>query len=127
MGKKNKQSLHPKTAREALSRWDAGELLFTVEMDGLGPSYEQAIHIGVFEIIRDNLGKRLPKNGKPLGDFGDKTLSRLDEKIGGFNGAMWCAARTLAARYLVFGYAKTLESVPAKRHIQISKKFPRIG
>lgn len=33
----------PETCEEALARWDAGETVFTAEMGGLGPGYEQAI------------------------------------------------------------------------------------
>jgi hypothetical protein len=53
------------TAQEALSRWDAGDIVWTVSMSGMGPGYEQAIHVLVFEIIRDN-------DPLPTGDtFGD--------------------------------------------------------
>ena len=52
MAKSKVPDLVPKTASEALARWDAGGSVFTLEMGGLGPGYEQVIHIVVFELIR---------------------------------------------------------------------------
>src|SRR3990167_269657 len=49
----------PATAAEALARWDAGQSVFTVEMGGLGPGYEQVIHIMAFEIIRELLSREV--------------------------------------------------------------------
>src|SRR5688572_10010547 len=44
--------LYPKAACTALERWDAGQTVFTIELGGLGPGYEQCIHIAAFEAIR---------------------------------------------------------------------------
>lgn len=115
---------HPQSALDALKRWDAGQLVFTIEMGGLGPGYEQAIQILVFELIRDLADKPLPK-GKTFGDWGDATVSRIDEGCGGFTGAQVGAAKQIAFRAIRDGWEKMLESVPEDRKIQVSKSFPK--
>jgi hypothetical protein len=114
---------HPVTARDALTRWDAGQSVFTIEMGGLGPGYEQAIQILVFELIRDMENKPLPE-GKVFGSWGDATVSRIDESCGGFSGAQVGAAKQVAYRAIRDGWGKMLESVQKDRSIQVSKFFP---
>ena len=118
--------LIPESAEQALERWDAGEVVFTVSMGGLGPSYEQCIHILVFEIIRDHIA-----GGEPLPDdddkdawrgWGDGAVNRLNPEIG-FSVAQVGAASNLAARTLKVGWRAALEEVP-DRHIQVSRQMP---
>ena len=118
--------LIPETAEQALERWDAGDTVFTVSMGGLGPGYEQCIHILVFETIRDHIA-----TCKPLPDdddegawdgWGDAAANRLDPDIG-FSCAQVGAARNLAARTLRVGWRAALEEVP-DRHIQVSRQMP---
>lgn len=118
--------LHPKTALDALARWDKGETVFTVEMGGLGPGYEQAIQMLVFEIIRDNGDKPLPEpKSEAAKHWGDPTVSRCDEQAGGDSGAMVGAAKSLAYRALRDGWEAMVKSAPANRHIQVSKDWPK--
>jgi len=115
---------HPETAIDALQRWDAGETVFTVEMGGLGPSYEQAIQVLVFELLRDLAQKPLPKKPKP--DWGNSTVTRIDKKMGGYSGAMVGAAKSLAYRAIRDGWKKMLESAPQDRLIQVRRDFPTL-
>lgn len=122
--------LHPETAKEALDRWDKGEILFTVEMGGLGPSYEQVIQVLVFEMIRDNLTVVLPPESSDefeafSASFGDTAVNRTNDKMG-YSGAQADAAKTIAYRALRDGWRAMLESAPEDRLIQISKTFPTI-
>lgn len=55
-----KKPLIPETAADALARWDEGDTVFTVEMGGFGPGYEQAIQLLVFEMIRDHINDTRP-------------------------------------------------------------------
>ena len=119
-------NLIPESAEQALERWDAGETVFTVSMGGLGPGYEQCIHILVFEIVRDHIaaGEPLPdddEEGAWVG-WGDAAVTRLDPDIG-FSGAQVGAAKNLAARTLKVGWRAALEEVP-DRHIQVSRQMP---
>lgn len=112
-------------AAEQLRRWDAGETIWTIEMGGMGPGYEQAIQVCAIEIVRDNLGKALPVDGSDeIRVFGDSTLSRIDNVLGGLTGAMFGAARQLAYKWIQIGPAKVLEHVPVDRRIQCSNAFP---
>jgi hypothetical protein len=115
---------YPITAKDALKQWDSGKSLFTVEMGGLGPSYEQAIQVLVFELIRDQLGKPLPKPGNT--SWGDDTVSRIDKRMGGYNGAMVGGAKNLAFRALRDGWSDMLSSAPPDRLIQVQKNFPTL-
>ena len=111
------------TAREALEAWDAGELVSTLEMGGLGPGYEQAIHILAFELIRGNLDKALPSPDDWPPDWGDDIVREVDKEYR-FSGAQVGAAKQLAAKGLLYGWRATLDSAPVERRIIVSKKFP---
>lgn len=122
---------HPQSAADALARWDKGETVFTIEMGGLGLGYEQAIQVLVFEMIRDNLDKPLPDQNSPefkafSDSFGDSTVHRIDEKMGGYSGAQVGAAKQIAYRALRDGWEKMLKSAPNDRHIQVSNKIPNL-
>lgn len=116
---------HPQTARDALQRWDSGVTVFTIEMGGLGPGYEQAIQVLVFEMLRDYVDVKLPDEHSAefkefSRTFGDKTVHRIDEKMGGYSGAMVGAAKQVAYRALRDGWDKMLKSAPDDRRIQVS-------
>lgn len=122
---------HPQTAADALKRWDEGQGVFTIEMGGIGPGYEQAIQILVFEIIRDNLGATLPdENDKDASKafwdkFGDESIHRTNEKLG-YSGAQVGAAKQVAYRALRQGWEAMLKTVPQDRLIQVSKNLPTL-
>jgi len=92
------------TAQEALAKWDAGETLTSIEMGGIGPGYEQAIQIAIFEYIR---------RGHP-------GLSGL-----GLSGAQAVAAMQCAEVAMEDGWEALLAKVPSERHIIVSKAWPR--
>lgn len=122
---------HPQTASDALKQWDSGQTVFTIEMGGLGPGYEQAIQVLVFEMIRDNLRNPLPKQSDPefkafSDSFGDATVHRIDEKMGGYSGAMVGAAKQIAYRALRDGWEAMLKSAPEDRRIQVSNHIPNL-
>jgi hypothetical protein len=107
-------------ATEALAKWDAGEAVWSIEMGGLGPSYEQAIQILIFELVRDAgpfEGEQIPYG------WGERAITRANEGVGGFSGAQVGAAKGVAARFLTRGYDETLASVPDDRRILVSKRW----
>lgn len=129
-----KDGLHAYSAREWLERWDAGSSVFTVEMGGLGPGYEQAIQVCVAEIIRDHLDKPLPE-GK-FGDWADATIYRIDAKdpvtgkfkLGGLSGSQAGAAKNLAYHYLKSGPAQVFHNIREQdpdRLTQVSNFWPQ--
>lgn len=102
-----------KTCAEAVARWDADQLVWSVTMGGLGPGYEQAIQICVFEMLRHPAAKTL----HPILDELDKAL-RL-------SGAQANAALQLASAMLRDGYQETLGQFAHDRLIQVSRSFPK--
>lgn len=122
---------HPQTAADALKQWDDGRGVFTIEMGGIGPSYEQCIQILVFEIIRDNLKTQFPDEkdkdaSKEFWEkFGEESITRTDGKTG-YSGAQVGVAKQVAYRALRDGWEGMLKSVPQDRLIQVSKHFPTL-
>jgi hypothetical protein len=70
-------SARPETAAEALARWDDGKTVWTVEMGGLGPGYEQAIHVTAFELIREALAL----DSRPIDSKGDDLWQAFGERL----------------------------------------------
>lgn len=134
MEKKNPKrrtiSPHPE-AIKLLEAWDRGEPISTVELGGLGPGYEQAIQVLAVEIVRDNIGQRLPVATDK--DFGEDTLHRLSEaeRRGeaegmGFSGAQFGKARALAYAWLTRGVTAVLKEVQTDRRILASRTWPHL-
>lgn len=113
------------TAKDALAAWDANEIVSTIEMGGLGPGYEQAIQLLVFELIRDLADKPLPQTKDEQYSWGDPTVHRCDHLAGGFSGAQVGAAKQVAYRAIRDGWAKMLESIPQDRKICVSRYWPK--
>ena len=127
---KNDNGWYATDAREQLRRWDAGDLIWTIELGRLGPGYEQAIQVLAIEIVRDEIDKPLPVKGS-LQEWGNATVTRIDYQLpdgtwscGGYSGAQVGAAKQLAYHWLRDGVAVTLEGVPSDRHILCSKAWP---
>jgi hypothetical protein len=123
------------TAREYVEQWDKGEPVWTIELGGLGPGYEQAIQVLVVELCRDNLDKLpLPANGDKDAwqKWGEETITRTDKAAGGYSGAQVGAAKSLAFRYLsdgpraLFAKFKAEQGKEAdRRMIQVSSFWPK--
>ena len=121
------QSMIPETAADALAQWDRGESVWTVEMGGIGPGYEQAIQVGVFEMLRSLVGKDLPTDRAALDEFLDVALDRIDKNasIGGLSGAQAGAIKWLAYKTLTQGWRFIVEKHPQDRRILVSKNWPK--
>jgi hypothetical protein len=122
--------LYGANAREWLERWDEGERpVWSVEMGGLGPGYEQCIQITAAEILRW-LIEHIPniedgewaKSGSPM----NKEVSAIVRPLG-LSGAQWGAALNLAAMFYKQGPANALrDERVADRLIQVMKNFPSL-
>lgn len=122
----------PETVDDALAKWDAGETVFTVEMGGIGPGYEQCIQVLAFELMRVWKDEPWPAAGADmlseqqarLKDLAEPVIGRLNETLG-FSGAQVGAAQNLAACVCRHGYRAALrDPAVADRLIQVSNKFP---
>ena len=126
------KSLYPESAKDAVERWDAGETVWTLEMGGLGPGYEQAIQTFMIEILREAVMR-----GKPAAEYtndnwramADAVLHTMDKELGGLSGAQYGGACWLAYQL----YSKGWEAVRAEakkqgdgdRWIQVSTHWPK--
>lgn len=113
------------TPAEVVAAWDAGRLVWTVEMGGLGPGYEQALQILVLELLRD---AEPVTDGMDLTGWGEAAVQRAGPGVGGFSGAQVGAAKRLAARMLVHGYERVLAQVREKepdRVVMVSRLWPQ--
>lgn len=99
--------LYGADAADLLSRWDAGKTVFTVEMGGFGPGYEQCIHITCFEILRFLLFKEYDTAAWESEDAWKRDREAIETygfahrriKELGLSGAQWGAALQLAVLY----------------------------
>lgn len=119
----------PTTVNEALELWDKGTPLMTLEMGGIGPGYEQCIHIGVFEIIRHFLkNPPLSSEAKEAYPAIDEALTKINiEKNLQLTGAQAGAIKSLAFHFFHYGYAATINTYKNKRGIMISRNFPSLS
>jgi hypothetical protein len=126
----------PKSVADAIERWDRGEPITTVEMGGFGPGYEQAIQAFVVEILRDANDanadgvRHFNSKGRAAGDafraLAEKTLSRVNEHLGGITGMQFGAALELAFMFHRDGWKKVIKTAPRERIIQVSTFWPRV-
>lgn len=130
----------PKTAAEALARWDAGDIVWTAEMGGLGPGYEQCIHVMAFEIVRELLAREPidwalvdaaednPEAKHMWHTFTDSVEAAVMPRIAGLgsSGAQWGAAQNLAYIVVRKGWAAALSELPDDRLTQVSRAWPKV-
>ena len=126
------------TARDVVEAWDKGESVWSIELGGLGPGYEQAIQVLIIELLRDNLDKDFPADDDEAGwtawdaanrKWGDDTVHRIDKTCGGFSGAQVGQAKSFALHLLRKGYGPAMMAIKKKkefddRQIQVSKRWP---
>jgi hypothetical protein len=122
-----------KDAAEWLARWDSGRGVWSVEMGGLGPGYEQAIQITTAEVLRHLLAAgydaaewsntdRWQQDRKQIETYG---FANAQIKRMGLSGAQWGAALSLATCLYRRGPRVALADEAVKdRLIQVSKHFP---
>jgi hypothetical protein len=129
--KEFEMSIYPESAKEAVAKWDEGETIWSIEMGGLGPGYEQAIQLLFVEIMRDHIDTPFPQDEKELKEylnnkFGEEAIKRTDKNAGGYSGAQVGAAKQLAYKFMTDGWDKVMAIDSIKdRHIQISNSWPR--
>lgn len=120
-------------AADWLKRWDDGRSVWSIEMGGLGPGYEQCIHITCAEILRDMLTKGYDSSKWDTGDSWKKDLKQIEEaafknpriKALGLSGAQWGAAVNLAIMFYRKGPRAVMNDKRVEdRHIQVSRIFP---
>lgn len=128
--------LYGKDISEWLERWDAGRSVWSIEMGGLGPGYEQAIQILAAEVVRhfisikanwwDRAEEANDEAWKAIRASCDQIVTRIDKHMG-FSGAQVGAAISLASHLYRKGPRAIMEDDAVKdRHIQVSKELPSL-
>lgn len=131
--------LYPETVEEMLTKWDNGETVWTVEMGGLGPGYEQAIQVAMIELCRAaqfgelTIMEPAEEGDEPVERYSpvfDAKLQAVNRKFNlGLSGSQASAAMQIAYRFLTDGPRKALLSVKEQcpgedRLIQIDNSWP---
>lgn len=112
---------------EAVARWKAGHTVWSAELGGIGPGYEQCIQILLWETLAAWGDRSLPlpeKEGeypKEYSDFVDQMVTNLNL---GFSGAQVGAAKSTAYQFLRYGYRHMMGKLEKERHILVEKHFP---
>ena len=120
-------------AADWLSRWDADNSVWSIEMGGLGPGYEQCIQITAAEIVRELIKSGIDLDDENARDKFNKKLDSLVMKRSpvkelGLSGAQWGAACNLASFIYKNGPRAMMRDERVKdRHIQVQRKFPQVA
>jgi len=114
----------PVTAEEALKRYDAGLPVWTIEMGGIGPGYEQSLQVFMMEVVRVIKDRTLPENNDELESFFQESTKHVPNWAkDGLSGAQWGAACSFAYAVVKNGWRATLSNVEGERHIQFSNHW----
>lgn len=127
------EQLYGKDAADVLARWDAGRSVWSVEMGGLGPGYEQALQITAFEILRHLLSAKYDAAAWVSTEAWKVDRDKIEKAVFpvvdglGLSGAQWGAALHIAFRQYRDGPLVFIKSAPDDRKIQVSKDWPRLA
>lgn len=130
----DKEQRYGKDCADLLARWDAGKSVWSIELGGIGPGYEQAIQITGFEFLRAMLSVA-PDAARWKDDTEAWKADRAAvEAIAGpvveplgLSGAQWGAGLNMAAVFYKNGPVAAMEMVDSDRRIQVSKSLPSLG
>ena len=117
------------TLREQIEAWDKGDTVWTVEMGGLGPGYEQALQIAAIEMGRVMIPYAPGTNREQNVALFKQVTENANIKGLGLSGAQHGAAQQIAFNWWTKGPAKFCEFYKSKslgdRCVMISKDWPQ--
>lgn len=127
--RKHEIDLYGVDAADWLKRWDEGDTCWSIEMGGLGPSYEQCIQITVAEILRHLLERKYDRatwaEERDHKEIETTVLANIRISALGLSGAQWGAAMNLAFQFYRRGpLAVMTDEMIKDRHIQVQRTFP---
>lgn len=132
---KQKAELYGENIEDWLRRWDAGKTVWSIEMGGMGPGYEQAIQITAAEMVRNlikhkfnsTMGQDRDEREVILKRIGNELLDNPMIQSLGLSGAQWSGALNLAIQLYVHGpQAVMSDDAVTDRQIQVSRNFPGV-
>jgi hypothetical protein len=110
------------TNEEVIDKWKKGESLFTVELGGLGPSYEQALQNFLFDLFAYLVDNKIPIKKLTTGKKYSKIYYDICSKVTDgrdLSGAMFDVAKGTAYQFYRYGYKEMMNKAPNDRTIQI--------
>lgn len=117
------------TWQQAADKWSQGLDVWSAELGGIGPSYEQAIQNLLFEIlVQIPKSTTYPTNLHKYPEDFEMVVKRCVNKLNqthGFSGAQVDAAKATAFQFITYGYKHMMEKLPDERAILVCKSFPR--
>lgn len=125
--------LYGADATDWLARWDNGRSVWSIEMGGMGPGYEQCIQITAAELLRLMLKHQFNADLWKDSDVWKRDRDQIDKEVFevpavkalGLSGAQFGAAMSLASRIYMDGPRKVMSTPEIKdRHIQVRRTFP---
>lgn len=108
-------------AAKNLAKWDRGDSVWSIEMGGLGPSYEQCIQNLAIEIVRTVVAEK-PTTKEAYTAIADRVASEQDKRYG-FSGAQVGVAQNLAWRLAFHGWDAAIQSADEDRRIQVDNRL----
>ena len=124
------QFCRPSTPAEWVAQFDTGYSVWSIEMGGIGPGYEQAIQETAVAIVRACLDASFDDD-----DFSEDKWEETRSKITistnkaiegmGLSGAQFGAAMSLALAIYKRGTKALDDDEVKERRIQFSRDFPR--
>lgn len=109
-----------------INEYDAGGTVWSIEMGGMGPGYEQAIQVGVIESCRAHAKYGLNHRRVPTPEYAMNTYLSLllddamkaDPKwLDGLSGAQAGAVMNIVANYLRKGYGACIDEWRQDKHL----------
>lgn len=130
--------LYPETAKEALDKFEKGEVITVVELGRLGPRYEQAIWFSIFELIKkchkEDVSKWVDEKGKIKKSEVNNNENIIDDKLRNVCGGLVIfdaqaeIIKKTTFQLLMYGWRNMMLKAPKDNMIQISNdKMMQIG
>ena len=128
--------LYGANASDWLKRWDGGQSVWSIEMGGLGPGYEQAIQVTATEVLRHLLDAKYDAMSWDDTENRKRDRKQIDKfsfankhiKTLGLSGAQYIAALNLACQIYMRGPRAVFGDERVKdRKILVMRDFPGSG
>lgn len=132
---KNYLDQFPLTAKAWLHLWDSKAPVFSVEMGGLGPTYEQCVQITAAEMMRWLIANNIDTATWTDKEKWQEQRDRMDDAVWKIqavkdlqlSAAQFGAAISLATSFYKRGPREVMQDPTLKeRLIQVSNSFPSI-
>ena len=126
---KNIEDSYGKNAADMLKKWDEGKSVWTVSVGGIGPGYEQAIQVTMFEVLRYLIDLNCTES--EFNNSWNEIYKAIDNRVTPIvsklrlSGAQWHAAVRLATQF--YRYAPGIffqEGLKKERLILVNKSWP---